>query len=296
MLEGQTAKLSAAALETLAIVAYKQPISRAQVAVDPGRQRRRRDAHAAAAGLHRRGRPRPAARPGGACSAPPPPSSRSSGLDTLADLPALGDFVPGADVVEQLEQGLRPDAPSFAERLDALEGRNADRDEDLDGDRGARRAEPTPVDLDAERRSTSTARRPRASVRARPPARVSPTGERLQKVLAQAGLGSRRACEELIAAGRVTVNGEVATLGTPGRPRGRRHRGRRRPDRRAPGPGPLPAQQARGRGDHRVRPAGPPDGRRPRARRARGCTRSAASTPTPRACCCSPTTASWPTG
>jgi 23S rRNA pseudouridine2605 synthase len=43
---------------------------------------------------------------------------------------------------------------------------------------------------------------------------VTATGERLQKVLAQAGLGSRRACEELIAAGRVTVNGEVATLGT----------------------------------------------------------------------------------
>ena len=38
--------------------------------------------------------------------------------------------------------------------------------------------------------------------------------DRLQKVLAQAGLGSRRACEELIAAGRVTLNGEVATLGT----------------------------------------------------------------------------------
>ncbi len=43
---------------------------------------------------------------------------------------------------------------------------------------------------------------------------MTATGERLQKVLAQAGLGSRRACEELIAAGRVTVNGEVATLGT----------------------------------------------------------------------------------
>jgi 23S rRNA pseudouridine2605 synthase len=43
---------------------------------------------------------------------------------------------------------------------------------------------------------------------------VTPAGERLQKILAQAGLGSRRACEELIAAGRVRVNGEVATLGT----------------------------------------------------------------------------------
>jgi 23S rRNA pseudouridine2605 synthase len=39
------------------------------------------------------------------------------------------------------------------------------------------------------------------------------TGERLQKVLAQAGLGSRRTCEELIDTGRVTVNGEVAVLG-----------------------------------------------------------------------------------
>jgi 23S rRNA pseudouridine2605 synthase len=38
-------------------------------------------------------------------------------------------------------------------------------------------------------------------------------GDRLQKVLAQAGLGSRRRAEELIAAGRVTVNGEVAQLG-----------------------------------------------------------------------------------
>jgi 23S rRNA pseudouridine2605 synthase len=38
-------------------------------------------------------------------------------------------------------------------------------------------------------------------------------GERLQKVLAQHGLGSRRACETLIAVGRVQVNGEVAVLG-----------------------------------------------------------------------------------
>jgi 23S rRNA pseudouridine2605 synthase len=37
--------------------------------------------------------------------------------------------------------------------------------------------------------------------------------QRLQKVLASAGIGSRRACEELIAAGRVTVDGRRATLG-----------------------------------------------------------------------------------
>ena len=40
-----------------------------------------------------------------------------------------------------------------------------------------------------------------------------PRSERLQKVLAGVGLGSRRICEELIDAGRVTINGRVATLG-----------------------------------------------------------------------------------
>lgn len=38
-------------------------------------------------------------------------------------------------------------------------------------------------------------------------------GEKLQKVLAQAGFASRRTVEEWIAAGRVSVNGEMATLG-----------------------------------------------------------------------------------
>lgn len=39
------------------------------------------------------------------------------------------------------------------------------------------------------------------------------TPERVQKLLARAGVGSRRAAEEMIASGRVTVNGEVAELG-----------------------------------------------------------------------------------
>jgi len=41
----------------------------------------------------------------------------------------------------------------------------------------------------------------------------SDEGERLQKVLARVGIGSRRGCEDLIAEGRVTVDGEVAVLG-----------------------------------------------------------------------------------
>jgi len=38
-------------------------------------------------------------------------------------------------------------------------------------------------------------------------------GERLQKTLARAGYGSRRACEVLIVEGRVTVDGRLAELG-----------------------------------------------------------------------------------
>jgi len=37
--------------------------------------------------------------------------------------------------------------------------------------------------------------------------------ERLQKILAHAGYGSRRACEDFITAGRVRVNGQLASLG-----------------------------------------------------------------------------------
>ena len=43
--------------------------------------------------------------------------------------------------------------------------------------------------------------------------------ERLQKLLARAGVGSRRACEDIITAGRVMVDGRVVTeLGTKADP------------------------------------------------------------------------------
>jgi 23S rRNA pseudouridine2605 synthase len=50
-------------------------------------------------------------------------------------------------------------------------------------------------------------------VRTTTTSRDAGVGERLQKVLARAGFGSRRASEELIASGRVRVDGEPARLG-----------------------------------------------------------------------------------
>jgi 23S rRNA pseudouridine2605 synthase len=50
------------------------------------------------------------------------------------------------------------------------------------------------------------------------PTEPHPEGERLQKLLASAGYGSRRLCEELVAAGRVSVNGTVVELGARARP------------------------------------------------------------------------------
>ncbi len=46
------------------------------------------------------------------------------------------------------------------------------------------------------------------------PSAEDPTAERLQKFLSRAGVSSRRAAEELVAAGRVQVNGEI--VDTPG--------------------------------------------------------------------------------
>jgi 23S rRNA pseudouridine2605 synthase len=51
------------------------------------------------------------------------------------------------------------------------------------------------------------------SRRADPAGEGEADGERLQKVLARAGIGSRRTCDELIAAGRVLVNGLPARVG-----------------------------------------------------------------------------------
>jgi segregation and condensation protein B len=146
VLEGQTAKLSAAALETLAIVAYKQPISRAQVASIRGVS-----VDGVMRTLQQRGYIADIGRDSGPGQAVMFGTTNAFleklGADSLADLPALGGFVPGADVVEQLERGLRPDAPSFTERLEALEGSNSGRDHATKAPNGNGGE---PVDLDTE--------------------------------------------------------------------------------------------------------------------------------------------------
>jgi segregation and condensation protein B len=106
--EGQSTRLSAAALETLAIVAYKQPISRAQIAAIRGV-----NVDGVVRTLQQRGYIAEIARDPGPGQAVLYGTTRTFlerlGLDSLDDLPPLAQFVPGAEVVEQLEQGLRPD-------------------------------------------------------------------------------------------------------------------------------------------------------------------------------------------
>jgi len=105
-LEGQSARLSAAALETLAIVAYKQPVSRAQVAAIRGV-----NVDGVMRTLQLRGYVEEIGRDPGPGLAVLYGTSRlfleRLGLDTVDDLPPLGAFVPGPEVVEVLEQGLR---------------------------------------------------------------------------------------------------------------------------------------------------------------------------------------------
>src|SRR5437763_5778978 len=67
--------------------------------------------------------------------------------------------------------------------------------------------------MPAERRAPPTTGEARRAGRTPRPAEPGSAVERLQKTLARAGFGSRRAAEELIRAGRVTVGGREASLG-----------------------------------------------------------------------------------
>lgn len=106
VLDGQSSRLSQAALETLAIVAYKQPISRAQVSAIRGV-----NVDGVMRTLTQRGYVDEVGRDPGPGQAvlygTTPMFLEKLGLDAIDELPALGDFVPGADVYEALEHGLR---------------------------------------------------------------------------------------------------------------------------------------------------------------------------------------------
>src|SRR3954451_2255458 len=106
VLEGQVARLSGPALETLAIVAYKQPIARAQISAIRGV-----NVDATLKTLVARGY----IEESGHEATPGNPSLFSTtraflerlGVNALSDLPPLADFVPESSLVEALERGLR---------------------------------------------------------------------------------------------------------------------------------------------------------------------------------------------
>jgi segregation and condensation protein B len=106
VLEGQHVRLSGPALETLAIVAYKQPISRGQISAIRGV-----NVEATMNTLVQRGYVYEVSRDPGPGLAvlygTTPLFVERLGLDSLDDLPPLGDFVPDAGIVDALERGLR---------------------------------------------------------------------------------------------------------------------------------------------------------------------------------------------
>lgn len=121
VLDGQSARLSAAALETLAIVAYKQPVSRAQVAAIRGV-----NADAVMRTLQTRGFITEVGRDPGPGQATlygtTPLLLEKLGLDRIEQLPPLAQFVPGPEVMDALERSLRADPSPDVELRDPPPG------------------------------------------------------------------------------------------------------------------------------------------------------------------------------
>ena len=183
VLEGQQARLTQAALETLAVVAYKQPVSRARVSAIRGVN---------VDGVMRTLLTRGLVEEAGEDQSTGAHLYRTSsyfleriGVESIDELPELAPYLPDlADMEDQLEGLASPPAPG-----DARAG--------------------------AQHR---TRRRHRAHVTH--PGVDDDGLIRLQKLLAQSGVASRRRCEELMLAGAVVVDGEVVTrLGTKVDPR-----------------------------------------------------------------------------
>jgi len=128
VLEGQHVRLSGPALETLAIVAYKQPVSRGQISAIRGV-----DVEATLGTLAQRGYVEEVGRDPGPGLAVLYGTTTAFlerlGIDSLDDLPPLGDFVPDAGVVEALERGLRlSQDPTVTDALEASQDGTTDDD------------------------------------------------------------------------------------------------------------------------------------------------------------------------
>ena len=180
VLSSRQARLTKAALETLAIVAYKQPVTRHQVSGirgvnSDGVLRALTDRGL----IEEAGRDEAPGRP--LLYATTPGFLERLGLPSLASLPSLAPL-------------LDPSSDERRRLADAVTDEPEPDDEAADGGRGLRRGPGTDRPLGE---------------------RVAE--ERLQRALARAGFGSRRACEQLIVEGRVTVDGDGRDPGRQGR-------------------------------------------------------------------------------
>ena len=187
VLEGQQSKLSVAALETLAVIAYRQPISRGRVSAIRGV-----NVDGVIRTLLARGLIEEAGHDvesGAVVFATTSYFLERMGLRTLDELPPLAPHLPG---VEELEAELGQLAEVTRGRpVEA--GRAGSRRPLVRIPEGGEVGETGPVNESDDIQ----------------PEHVE--GQRLQKVLAAAGLASRRASEVLISEGRVEVNGRVVT-------------------------------------------------------------------------------------
>ncbi len=236
-------RLSPAALETLAIVAYRQPVTKAVIE----RIRGVDSDYTVRALIHRR-----LVVEQGRADAPGRPILYGTGFEflerfgitSLDELPALD-----LDVATRLVDG-----------TDAASGPD-----------------------DAIGRTTRPAARPTRSTRT--PDQVP--AERISKVLAAAGVASRRGADELVAAGRVTVDGRPAVLGEKVDPEVQRVAVDGRADRRSPDAAASTSPSTSPPGSPRRSRTGTRRGRcstscRPSSVVARACTPSAAWTRTRR--------------
>lgn len=221
VLSWDTQKLSQAALETLAVIAYHQPVTREVVKGIRGVNSDGVIASLVDKGLVRelgRDPQRGQAIIYGTTNA----FLEKFGLRSTRDLPDLEQFAPD----EQSRQFIR-------ERLSgrSIQSTLEEQAEDLDEERELLDTDVEDVDA-VEDLETWTSTRPRRicmtrtnevgetravgnAVPVTDAQPVYPRTMRLQRFLARAGVASRRGSEDLMTAGRVTVNGQVATeLGT----------------------------------------------------------------------------------